>query len=217
VFTQQFQPFHGFTFQERTMRKSIRRGFTLAEVLVTVTIVAVLAAVMVPAVINQVAKGDVPSVAQDMDGIRSAITTFAADVRRFPHSLSQLGGTTLPAASNDISGVQFGGDAAQYRGPYASIVKGHAGPTGAIFSDTLVNPGGTHNICLRDSTTTGGATGTSFISQAQMSQLNQALDHDTSTAITTGDTRGSVTWTATTVTNVITVTPGSVNVCNTTL
>src|SRR5689334_2447968 len=64
------------TLQEKTMRKLVRRGFTLAEVLVTVTIVAVLAAVMVPAVINQVQKGDVPSAGQDMDGIRTAITTF---------------------------------------------------------------------------------------------------------------------------------------------
>ncbi|HEY6219284.1 MAG TPA: type II secretion system protein, partial [Gemmatimonadaceae bacterium] len=61
------------------MRKVSKvRGFTLPEVLVTVTIVAVLAAVMVPAVINQVSKGDVPAVGQDIDALRTAITTFAA-------------------------------------------------------------------------------------------------------------------------------------------
>ena len=80
------------------MRKmSSRRGFTLPEVLVTVTIVAVLAAVMVPAVLNQVGKGDVPSVAGDLGAIRTAITTFAADTRRFPGHLSDLTGTGLPS------------------------------------------------------------------------------------------------------------------------
>lgn len=194
------------------MRKLVRRGFTLAEVLVTVTIVAVLAAVMVPAVINQVQKGDVPSAGQDMDGIRTAITTFAADVRHFPHSLSQLGGTFLPAASNDITGNSFGGDTAYYRGPYASITKGHIGPTGAQFSDTLIVPASTHNICLRDSTTTGGSTGNSLVSASQMAQLEQALDAHTGT-FTSGDATGNVQWAASTVSGVLTVTAGSVRVC----
>ena len=135
------------------MRKTARRGFTLAEVLVTVTIVAVLAAVMVPAVINQVAKGDVPSVAQDFSGIQTAVTTFATDVHRFPSQLSQLGGSFITSTAKDFSGTAFGADSARFRGPYASVFGGHVGPTGAIFRDTLFNTTGStdHNICMRDS------------------------------------------------------------------
>jgi prepilin-type N-terminal cleavage/methylation domain-containing protein len=192
------------------MRKmSSRRGFTLAEVLVTVTIVAVLAAVMVPAVINQVAKGDIPSVSQDIAGIRTAITTFAADIRRFPHSLSEVGGPTLSTTAHDILGVAFGTDAGNYHGPYASITQGHVGPTGALFSDTLLAPGGTRSICMTDSTSNGLATGTSKITSSQMAQLEAALDNVTASPKTTG----SVQWVET-VPGI--VDPTSVRVCVTT-
>lgn len=200
------------------MRKlSSRRGFTLAEVLVTVTIVAVLAAVMVPAVINQVAKGDVPSVNQDVSGIRTAITTFAADTRRFPGMLSQLGGTSLTAGDKDFTHTAtFGADAsANYHGPYASITAGHIGPTGAVFSDSLMNPASTRYICMRDSTSGGGTAGTSKITAAQIAQLRLALDSDTTT-YPTGTSTGTVRWTATTSTGVTTVSSGTVRVCLTT-
>ena len=39
------------------MKTRVRRGFTLPEVLVTVTVVAVLAAVVVPAVTQYVSRG----------------------------------------------------------------------------------------------------------------------------------------------------------------
>jgi prepilin-type N-terminal cleavage/methylation domain len=139
------------------MRKmSSRRGFTLPEVLVTVTIVAVLAAVMVPAVLNQVGKGDVPSVGGDIGAIRTAITTFAADTRRFPQFLSQLSGDVLLGTAKDFNGVAFGADAANYRGPYLTVAAGaHTGPTGGTFADTLVStlPTPSNQICLRDDTT----------------------------------------------------------------
>jgi len=193
------------------MRKmSSHRGFTLPEVLVTVTIVAVLAAVMVPAVINQVAKGDSPAVGNDMGGIRTAITTFAADTRRFPGRLSQLGGSTLSSSAQDILRVDFGTDASNnYHGPYASITSGHVNPTGAVFSDSLMNPLTTRNICLRDSTSLGGVLGTSKITAAQVSLLETALDGSSTTPKTTG----AVQWVETVAG---TVDAGSVRVCVTT-
>ena len=197
------------------MRKmSSRRGFTLPEVLVTVTIVAVLAAVMVPAVINQVAKGDLPAVSQDIGGIRTAITTFAADTRRFPGLLSQLGGSSLSPTAKDISHLTvFGTDAAgNYHGPYASLTAGHVGPTGAVFSDSLMVPSTTRNICMRDSTSTGGATGASQVTPAQAALLEAALDGTSANAKTTG----AVQWSETTNTGVTTVDAGSLRVCVTT-
>jgi prepilin-type N-terminal cleavage/methylation domain-containing protein len=105
------------------MRKmSSRRGFTLPEVLVTVTIVAVLAAVMVPAVLNQVGKGDVPSVAGD-----------------------------LPSASKDFFHNAYGNDTTLYRGPYLPTTPGaHTGPTGGVYADSLVTIASSNFICVRD-------------------------------------------------------------------
>jgi prepilin-type N-terminal cleavage/methylation domain-containing protein len=191
------------------MRKLSKvRGFTLPEVLVTVTIVAVLAAVMVPAVINQVAKGDVPAVGQDADALRTAITTFAADTRRFPGRLSQLGKNALVATDTDFVGTAFDNAAISgYHGPYATSGAGHIGPTSALFSDSLKAGAATHSICMQDSTSNSSHTGTSNVSPSQMVQLDAALDHSD------GKTAGLVQWTEVTNTGVTTVVAGTVRVC----
>ena len=192
-------------------KTSSRRGFTLPEVLVTVTIVAVLAAVMVPAVINQVGKGDIPAVGQDIGGIRTAITTFAADTRRFPQRLSQLGKASLVTSDTDITATPFDAAAiAAFHGPYAALTVGHVAPTGAVFSDSLKILGG-HSICMQDSTNSANHSGTSLISPSQMVQLEAALDPGTSSKTT-----GNVQWSEVTNTGVTTVVAGSVRVCLTT-
>jgi len=89
------------------MKKRVRRGFTLPEVLVTVTVVAVLAAVVVPAVTQYVSKGDTPATEQDLNQVRNAITAYIADTRQNPTSLYAL---TSNVAS--LSG---------WKGPYLSV------------------------------------------------------------------------------------------------
>lgn len=85
------------------MKKNARRGFTLPEILVTVTVVAVLAAVVVPAVTQYVNKGDAPSTVQDLNQLRNAITAYVADTRQYPTYLSDL------TAQSGVTG---------YKGPY---------------------------------------------------------------------------------------------------
>jgi prepilin-type N-terminal cleavage/methylation domain-containing protein len=139
------------------LTKRSRSGFTLAEVLVTVTIIAVLAAVIVPAVVNQVGKGDVPSVAGDFSAIRTAITSFTADTRHFPGHISDLTGTSLPSASKDFSGTVYGKDTALYKGPYLPTTSGpHTGPTGGVYADSLTTIASSSFICLRDDTVSAG-------------------------------------------------------------
>ena len=77
------------------MKKIVRRGFTLPEILVTVTVIAVLAAVVVPAVTQYVNKGDAPASSSDIGAIRTAITGYIADTRRYPVDFTDL--TTAPA------------------------------------------------------------------------------------------------------------------------
>jgi prepilin-type N-terminal cleavage/methylation domain-containing protein len=90
------------------MKNRVRRGFTLPEILVTVTVVAVLAAVVVPAVTQYAGKGDAPSTKQDVDGIRQGVTGFVSDVRSYPDSLGDL--------------IKFTAtDSAKWKGPYSQI------------------------------------------------------------------------------------------------
>lgn len=97
-----------------------RSGFTLPEVLVTVAIVAVLAAVVVPAVTQQLGKGDAPAFNSGVNSLRTAITSFVSDTRAFPGKVRHLsnaittGDTTLfgtPYTSRNVAG---------WRGPYES-------------------------------------------------------------------------------------------------
>src|SRR5438477_11685217 len=70
--------------------KRRRSGFTLPEVLVTVTVVAVLAAVVVPAVTQYSSKGDTPTLLGDIDQVRSAVTAYVADVKAYPATFYDL-------------------------------------------------------------------------------------------------------------------------------
>jgi general secretion pathway protein G len=130
------------------MSKTVRRrGFTLSEVLVTITIVAVLAAVVVPAVLNQVGKGDTAGLTGDVQALRTAISNFTTDTRQYPRTIHDL--TTQIATSNtDVFGVAYTQAAVSaWKGPYfpTSQAVGGATPyTTSAFSltinDTLETP-----------------------------------------------------------------------------
>jgi prepilin-type N-terminal cleavage/methylation domain-containing protein len=96
------------------MKNRVRRGFTLPEILVTVTVIAVLAAVIVPAVTQYVNKGDTPATQQDLNEVRSAITAYIADTRTNPTSFFDLtspsaGGAKGPYLAASLSGVTGAG------------------------------------------------------------------------------------------------------------
>lgn len=155
------------------MSKNVRRrGFTLPEVLVTITIVAVLAAVVVPAVLNQVGKGDDTAVSQDLVALRTAITTFTSDTRKFPGSLVSLSADTLPTDSLDIDGGIYGSQAhSSYKGPYVNLGNAHVNPAGVHFSNDLKVLGSL--ICLSDSTPSAAV---GPVSLAAALQMEKALD-----------------------------------------
>jgi prepilin-type N-terminal cleavage/methylation domain-containing protein len=105
------------------LTKRSRSGFTLPEILVTVTVIAVLAAVVVPAVTQYANKGDAPSVKSDVLQLSTAITGFASDVRYYPGDFRQL--TTLIATTGG-NGLTTDGnnrtytptDVGKWKGPY---------------------------------------------------------------------------------------------------
>lgn len=118
-----------------------RAGFTLPEVLVTLAIVATLTAVLLPALNNQLSKGDASRVTNDIVAIRTAVGAFTSDVRRYPSALVQL--KTVPISTdNDVLGNDFGASLIQrWRGPYLSkdLDTSNEMPTGygAIIEGTM--------------------------------------------------------------------------------
>lgn len=95
-----------------------RSGFTLPEVLVTVAIVAVLAAVVVPTVTNQISKGDDTNFPTNVSSLRAAVTAFVTDTRKFPSRIQHLQ-VAIANTDKDIFGNQYGAAAeARWKGPY---------------------------------------------------------------------------------------------------
>lgn len=109
-----------------------RGGFTLGEVLVTIALISVLAAVVIPAVASQITKGDLGRVTTDLLADQNAIQQFVSDVRKYPKSLGQL--IVLPTTSHfpltPPATAYAAQELARWRGPYLNKDSAAAGLTG---------------------------------------------------------------------------------------
>lgn len=130
------------------MSTNVRRGFTLPEILVTVTVIAVLAAAVVPAVTQYVNKGNAPASQEDVHQLQNGVTAFTADTRHYPGDMqqliSQIVSTTGSGDSLDKDGAATpvtytSVDAAKWKGPYtaAPITTGTTG--GGRFTSNGMN------------------------------------------------------------------------------
>ena len=125
----------------------VRCGFTLAEILVALALMALLAAVLLPTVAGQVLKGDAGRVVQDLEAVRAGSERFLTDIRRYPGRYSDLS-LAITVANTDILGNAYnGGQVSKWKGPYitkdtinASVETGFgARITNAFMSVTNTN------------------------------------------------------------------------------
>lgn len=104
-------------------RKLRFNGFTLAEILVALALIALLAAVLLPTVAGQILKGDASRVSQDLEAVRAGIDQFLADVHRYPGSYSDLSTTitTVAVENFDVHGAAYPqGLVNRWSGPYVT-------------------------------------------------------------------------------------------------
>lgn len=98
-----------------------RSGFTLIEILVALILIALLLGAVVPAVMNQVTKGDTNRVLEDLSAVSTGMQTFRMDVRRWPGELDQLitSISTTSSTGTDINGDTYStGMANKWAGSY---------------------------------------------------------------------------------------------------
>ena len=96
-------------------RRPAARGFTLVEILIVITIIAILALIVIPRILGAGRKSKETNLRGQLHELRSALAKFEADCGDNPASLGDL--MTRPAdASRGGSGVML--DAKAWQGPY---------------------------------------------------------------------------------------------------
>ena len=109
------------------VRTRRRGGFTLIETIVTVGLIAVIAAFVIPTVVQKAGAGDPVKVQNDLNTVRTAIETFATDIKNgFPHQISTL--TAKPSVGDMFidSTAMVANQVAVWNGPYMGATMGAA-------------------------------------------------------------------------------------------
>lgn len=136
-----------------TQRDARQRGFTLAEVLVTLAIIAIMAAVLLPALNSQLAKGDTGRLAADLVNIQTGSQAFVSDIRRYPSGFPELT-TALTASSTDINAVAIPATSLpKWKGPYVTRDVGNT--AGGVISPTFTSSAGGNGVNFLTVTVTG--------------------------------------------------------------
>jgi prepilin-type N-terminal cleavage/methylation domain-containing protein len=132
------------------MLKRLRAGFTFAEVIAALALVAILSAVTVPVVRNRIQDAYEDALISEFDNLASAIAAYRQDVGKYPPNLDYL--TSLRVATTDrfdrCGTALTAADTLQYHGPYVSRFitnsVGYIVATKDTVQDAIVNVLGTN-------------------------------------------------------------------------
>jgi prepilin-type N-terminal cleavage/methylation domain-containing protein len=189
-------------------KQSRRRGFTLIETIVTVGLISVLAAFVVPTVIQKSGVGDPVKLVNDLTSVRTALDNFYNDTKAgYPNRIVEV--TDKPTTSNviidqvtNLTTSQIAG----WNGPYLAATIGAAATdslqTGftAYISNQLQRYDVTNNVGEL-----GGGTGTTFnaantvfvavkvtgLNKTQAAAINKAMDGPNDVNVASGLNTGA--------------------------
>lgn len=122
--------------------KNIQKGFTLIELMIVVAIIAILAAIAIPAYQNYLIRSQVSEGAVLTDGAKTAVAEFYSNTGTFPGQNASAGLATSTSISGkyvssvDVSAVK-GQIAATFSGP-----KANTAITGSTFVLSAIAGGG---------------------------------------------------------------------------
>lgn len=124
----------------RRASAAARRGFTLVEVIVSIILIAMLTAVVVPTIRGRIREGFSSTVVQELSDLTMAINAYRQDVGKYPPQIDYLNVLATGATdvcANTLSTLQTN----NFRGPYINrpiTALGYAiGSSSATVNDVL--------------------------------------------------------------------------------
>ncbi len=111
-----------------------QKGFTLIELMIVVAIIAILAAIALPAYQDYVARSQVSEAMTLSGGAKTAVTEYYADKGQFPDNNTKAG--LAPAAS--ISGKYVASVLVNGNGLITATMKGAASASSKIAGKTFI-------------------------------------------------------------------------------
>jgi len=102
------------------MSRIRRKGFTLVEILVTTVVIAVLAAIVIPAMARQVTAGDPARMVSDLNTVKTGIEVFSNNVRpKFPRDVDDLVNPIDAVTDIGVDGTSYTAThVGNWKGPY---------------------------------------------------------------------------------------------------
>jgi len=97
-----------------------RFAFTLVELLIVVIIIAILAAIAIPRVMNANQRSTESAARLQLKLLRGALQRFSDDTGMWPQTLDDMAGINAPAQAWNGAGMLKPLDATTYRGPYVN-------------------------------------------------------------------------------------------------
>src|ERR1039458_8596906 len=136
----------------RCPRSALRtsQGFTLIELLVVISIIAILAALLLPALSAVKKKAQIKKVQMEANGIVNAIHTYEADYSKFPVSAGAMSAAT--AAAGGPEDFTYGTFGVSCVGPSGSnsVSAGFSVPGGSTYAITTPGTYQTNNAEVID-------------------------------------------------------------------
>ncbi|MFB3897073.1 MAG: type II secretion system protein GspG [bacterium] len=114
----------------------MQKGITLAELVIVLLIIGILAAVILPVITAKTTEARYTQAIADLDAIKTAITSYQSDVGNFPPSDPGFAGCSLMRKAL-VAGLGTGN--ASWKGPYLDMKLERTDTTGNIL-DSWNNP-----------------------------------------------------------------------------
>jgi prepilin-type N-terminal cleavage/methylation domain-containing protein len=188
-------------------RQGAESGFTMMEIVVALTIMAIMVAVIVPSLKARIDQAGIATLQTTLDNVLEGIRNYKTNVTRYPQRLQQLSIAPNSLVPSDLCGTSIiSGTPAlstNWRGPYISMqidttTSGSSTPRGLSIGDYVAN-----DLLVRSPTTstTPGRVDVLVPSviQADWLSLNDAVDGTSVPPLAANgdDTSGTVHWSST--------------------